>query len=83
MAFDLNTINHSSDNTTTTNWVLSNCYQYGFILRYPKGKTGETGYKYEWWHLRYVGVDFATQLYNGGNWITMENYFGITSQYNY
>ena len=83
LAFDLNTINHSSANTTTTNWVLSNCYKYGFILRYPSGKTGETGYKYEWWHLRYVGVDLATQLYNGGNWITLENYFGITSKYNY
>ncbi len=80
-AFDLNTINHSSANTDTTRWVLSNCYKYGFILRYPSGKTNETGYKYEWWHLRYVGVDLATKLYNGGNWITLEDYFGITSQY--
>ena len=80
-AFDLNTINDSSANTNTTKWVLSNCYKYGFILRYPSGKTNETGYKYEWWHLRYVGVDLATKLYNGGNWITLEDYFGITSQY--
>ena len=40
-------------------------------------------YKYESWHFRYVGVDLATQLYNGGNWITLESYLGITSQYNY
>ena len=53
---------------------------YGLIERI---KTGETGYKYESWHYRYVGVDLATKLYNGGNWITLENYFGITSQYNY
>ena len=64
-------------------WLSENAYKYGFILRYPNGKIGETGYKYEWWHLRYVGVDLATKLYNGGNWITLENYYGITSQYNY
>ena len=56
---------------------------YIIILRYTKNGVSETGYKYEWWHLRYVGVDFATQLYNGGNWITMESYFGITSEYSY
>ena len=83
LAFDLNTISNSSDNTKTTKWVLRNCYKYGFILRYPKGKTGSTGYKYEWWHLRYVGVDLATKLYNGGNWITLEEHFGITSKYDY
>lgn len=82
-AFDLNTISNSSDNTQTTKWVLSNCYKYGFILRYPKGKTNETGYKYEWWHLRYVGKDLASKLYNNGDWITLENYYGITSEYNY
>ena len=81
LAFDLNTINQDSANTNTTKWVLSNCYKYGFILRYPSGKTGETGYKYEWWHLRYVGEELATKLYNGGDWITLENYFGITSKY--
>jgi len=83
LAFDLNTISNSSDNTNTTKWVLSNCYKYGFILRYPKGKTSSTGYKYEWWHLRYVGEDLATKLYNNGNWITLEEYFGITSKYDY
>ena len=83
LAFDLNTISHSSANTNTTKWVLSNCYKYGFILRYPSSKTGSTGYKYEWWHLRYVGKDLAAKLYNGGNWITLEEYFGITSKYNY
>lgn len=83
LAFDLNTINHDSDNSNTTKWVFNNCYKYGFILRYPKNKTSSTGYKYEWWHLRYVGKDLAAKLYNGGNWITLEEYFGITSKYNY
>ena len=43
----------------------------------------ETGYKYESWHFRYVGKDLAAKLYNGGNWITLENYYGITSKYDY
>lgn len=62
-------------------WLNDNCYKYGFILRYPQGKEDKTGYKYESWHLRYVGTDLAKKLYNDGNWITMEEYFNITSQY--
>ncbi len=80
-AFDLNSINDSFANTKEGKWINQNCYRYGFIIRYPKGKEDETGYKYEPWHLRYVGVDLATKLYNAGDWLTMEDYFGITSQY--
>ena len=64
-------------------WVHDNCYRYGLILRYPKGKTNITGYIHESWHLRYVGVELATKLYNDGNWITLEEYFGVDSKYNY
>ena len=67
--------------TPPANWLSENAYKYGFILRYPNGKTNETGYKFESWHYRYVGVDLATKLYNGGNWITLEDYLGITSKY--
>ena len=74
-------INSNFNNTAEAKWLSENAYKYGFILRYPSGKTGETGYKYESWHFRYVGVELATKLYNGGNWITLEDYFGITSQY--
>ena len=76
-------INSNFDSTEEAAWLAANAYKYGFILRYPSGKSGVTGYKYESWHFRYVGVDLATKLYNGGNWITLEEYFGITSQYNY
>ena len=76
-------INSNFDNTAEAKWLSENAYKYGFILRYPKGKSGETGYKYESWHFRYVGVDLATKLYNGGDWITLESYFGITSEYDY
>ena len=81
LAFDLNTIDDSFAKTDEGIWVSNNCYKYGFILRYPKGKESITGYMYESWHLRYVGVDLATKLYNDGDWITLEEYFGITSEY--
>jgi len=81
LAFDVNTINDSFTNTPEAKWLANNCYKYGFILRYPKNKSNETGYKYESWHFRYVGEDLAKKLYNNGNWITMEKYFGITSEY--
>lgn len=81
LAFDLNSVSDSFATTKEGIWVNDNCYKYGFIIRYPKGKDNETGYKYESWHLRYVGVDLASKLYNAGDWITLETYFGITSQY--
>lgn len=74
-------INSNFNNTDQAKWLAQNAYKYGFILRYPKGKTNETGYKYESWHFRYVGTDLSTKLYNNGDWLTMENYFGITSEY--
>lgn len=43
-------------------WVAEHCHEYGFIIRYPKGKTKITGYIYEPWHLRYVGVETAKQI---------------------
>lgn len=82
LAFDVNTISSAFDNTNEAKWLSKNCYKYGFILRYPKGKESETGYMYESWHFRYVGEEFASKLYNNGDWITVETYFGITSKYN-
>ncbi len=81
LAFDLNSVEDSFANTDEGKWVKDNCYRYGLIIRYPKGKESITGYIYEPWHLRYVGVDLATKLYNDGDWITLEEYFGIDSKY--
>lgn len=81
LAFDLNTISSDFAYTDEGKWVYDNCYKYGLILRYPKDKVSITGYKYEPWHLRYVGVELATKLYNNGNWITLEEYYGIDSKY--
>ena len=56
-------------------WVNEHCHEYGFIIRYPKGKTQITGYDYEPWHLRYVGVDAATYIMENG--LTLEEYVGV------
>jgi D-alanyl-D-alanine carboxypeptidase len=56
-------------------YVKNNAYKYGFIIRYPEGKTEITGYAYEPWHIRYVGIDVATDIYNSGK--TMEEYYNV------
>ena len=43
-------------------WLIDNSYKYGFILRYPEGKEKITGYMYEPWHYRYIGIELATEL---------------------
>ena len=54
-------------------WMVNNSYKYGFILRYPSDKEKITGYKYEPWHYRYVGVNLATKLFSEK--ITLEEYY--------
>ena len=75
-------IDSAYDSTESAKWLNDNCYKYGLIVRYPQGKSNMTGYMYESWHLRYVGVELATKLYNDGNWVTVEEYYGIDSKYN-
>ena len=58
--------------TKESKWIKKNCAKYGFIVRYPKGKTKITGYAYEPWHLRYVGVTAAKTITSKG--ITLEEY---------
>lgn len=58
--------------TSEGKWINKHCAEYGFIIRYPKGKTDITGYDYEPWHLRYVGVDAAEEITEQG--ITLEEY---------
>ena len=54
------------------NWMKKNAHKYGFILRYPKGKEHITGFKYEPWHYRYVGIKSAKEIYE--NNLTLEEY---------
>ena len=81
LAIDLNTVDMSFDGTSESNWLKDNCWKYGFIIRYPKDKENITGYMYEPWHIRYVGKELARVLYNNGNWLSLEEYYGIDSKY--
>ncbi|MBD3921221.1 D-alanyl-D-alanine carboxypeptidase family protein [Paenibacillus sp. PR3] len=58
--------------TDEANWLADHAQEYGFIIRYPQDKEDVTGYKYEAWHLRYVGVDLAELIHAGG--LTLEEY---------
>lgn len=56
------TDDNSFENTNEFKWLQKNAYKYGFILRYPKNKEKITGYDYESWHYRYVGIEVATKI---------------------
>ena len=62
--------------TAQAAWVAEHAWEFGFILRYPDGATGITGYKYEPWHLRYLGPELA-RAYHDGGWGTLEEFFGL------
>lgn len=79
MAIDVNNASDSFGGTREAKWLANNCAKYGFIIRYPKGKEAYTGYQYEPWHIRYVGTPLAQNITNSG--LSLEEYFGITSQY--
>lgn len=68
-------LSQSFENTKEGEWIKSNAYKYGFILRYPKGKEHITGYMYEPWHLRYVGIKIAEEINQLG--LTFEEYLGV------
>lgn len=53
-------------------WLKDNAHRFGYIIRYLEGRESETGYQYEPWHIRYVGVEAATEIYEN-NWI-LEQY---------
>ena len=75
LASDINTASSSAhfEKTKEYEWLINNSYKYGFILRYLEDKTFITGYKYEPWHYRYVGVDVAKVIYEKN--ITYEEYY--------
>lgn len=52
--------------TADGQWLADNAYKYGFHLRYPKGQETITGYNFEPWHYRYVGIELATALHQSG-----------------
>ncbi|WP_341201709.1 Ig-like domain-containing protein [Planomicrobium okeanokoites] len=85
LAFDLGGTESEGDwlsgsfgDTPAGKWLASNAHDYGFIVRYLKGKEAITGYIYEPWHFRYLGVENATAVYNSG--LTLEEYLGISGR---
>lgn len=55
--------NYLSENDKEYTWLINNSYKYGFILRYPHESEYITGYVFEDWHFRYLGIDLATKVY--------------------
>lgn len=65
-------LKESFETTKEGIWLAENAHKFGYILRYPKGKEEITGYIYEPWHFRYVGIEHATKIYEEG--LTLEQY---------
>lgn len=63
-------VDNCFEGTAAGKWLAAHAHEYGFILRYPKGKESITGYQYEPWHFRYVGRELAGALHQSG--LTME-----------
>ena len=79
LCFDVTAYSDSGDFSSTEQykWLIQNCWDYGFILRYPEGSSDITGIQGESWHFRYVGVDAAKEILARG--ITLEEYLsGLT-----
>ncbi len=68
--------------TKAGKWLAANAWQYGFILRYPAGQTKVTGYQFEPWHFRYVGVQLATEL-KSQNIATLEKFWQLPAAPSY
>jgi D-alanyl-D-alanine carboxypeptidase len=74
LAFDVTAYRDSGgfEDTEQFRWLKKHCWDFGFILRYPKGKEDVTGIPYEPWHYRYVGAQVAKEIHENG-W-TLEEY---------
>lgn len=72
LAIDINTAEVSFKDTDEYKWLKNNSYKYGFIERYKENKENITGFAYEPWHYRYIGIDNATKVFTEN--ITYEEY---------
>lgn len=57
---------YAAENIPVYDYLNANAHKFGFVISYPNGSQAYTGYVYEPWHIRYIGVDRATDLYNKG-----------------
>ncbi len=79
LCMDVNSTEDSFAETEEAKWLAEHCAEYGFIIRFPEGKEDITGYNYESWHIRYVGVEVAKEITESG--LCLEEYLGVTSEY--
>ncbi|NYI41835.1 M15 family metallopeptidase [Demequina lutea] len=63
-------------------WLAANAYRYGYIVSYPNGKEAVTGYKWEPWHLRFVGLDVAASMHDQGV-VTLQEFMGVGASPSY
>lgn len=77
LSSDYGKLNEGFSKTKAYKWMSSNAHKYGFIIRYPKNKTDVTGYSFEPWHIRYVGIESATDIYSKN--LTLEEYLESNS----
>ena len=77
LALDINAASLKArfEDTPAYAWLTEHCAEYGFVLRYPQGKERITGYQFEPWHYRYVGVEIARACMDQG--LTLEEYFAL------
>ena len=68
--------------TAEGQWLVSNAWRFGFLLRYPADKAPVTGFAYEPWHFRYVGVGLSTTMHDSGT-RTLEEHFGLAEAPDY
>lgn len=75
LAIDINDVSQAFENTKAFKWLQENAHNYGYILRYPKNMETITGYMYEPWHYRYIGVETATDVKSKN--ITFDAYYAM------
>ena len=68
-------LDERQEDNDTQQWLMEHCWEYGFILRYPRDKQEITGITYEPWHYRYVGVEAAEKIMSEG--LCLEEYLGV------
>jgi len=76
------TLNACFGETAEGRWLASEAWRFGFLLRYPADKAAVTGFAYEPWHFRYVGLSLATTLHDSGV-STLEEHFGLPAAPDY
>jgi len=79
LCIDVNWPGDAFNDTPEAVWLEQNCARFGFIIRFPREKEAFTGYKYESWHIRYVGQEIAQEIMQNG--LCLEEYLHVDSKY--